>query len=113
MRRFLGTLHLAALLTVAGCHMPFVNRPDDTPRSLSRANVEPTAADLVAYLNDNARKVPGLYCKTVYINAKQGGGQPIGMDATMACEKSRNFRMKAVVGGQPVADFGSNQDEFW
>jgi hypothetical protein len=103
---------LVALLTVVGCHLPFVNRPDDTPRPLLRANVEPTATELVAYLNDNARKVPGLYCKLVYMDAKQGN-RSIGMVATMACERSRNFRMKAVVGGQPAADFGSNEDEFW
>jgi hypothetical protein len=115
MRKYLALLAVVPLAAAAeGCnHWPW--KPvavDDSQRALIKPNVEPKAADLVAYLNDNSRKVPGLFCKNVVIEAKQGG-QPIGMDALMACEKSRNFRMKAKVAGSEVADFGSNQEEFW
>jgi hypothetical protein len=113
MRRFLAVVPVAALLSLVGCnHWP--PRPDNgvAPPPVLGLKAEPKAADLVAYLNGNAAKVPGLFCKTVYINATQGN-QTIGMDGTMACEKGRDFRMKAVVAGSPAADFGSNQDEFW
>ena len=114
MRRILLAIPLLALLAAVGCnHWPW--KPvaaDDTPHTLFRPNAETKASDLVAYLNENARKVPGLYCKTVYIDAKQGS-QAFGLDAQMACERPRNFRMKAKVAGAEMADFGSNQDEFW
>ena len=114
MRRFLAVLPVAALLSLVGCnHWP--PRPDNgvAPPPMLILKTEPKAADLVAYLNGNAAKVPGLFCQNVYIDARQGTQQPIGMDATMACDKSRDFRMKAKVAGSAVADFGSNQDEFW
>jgi hypothetical protein len=114
MRRFLAVLPLVAAVALLGCHgWPY--RPDASPNgqaALFKANTEPKAAELVAYLNDNSRRVPGLFCQTVYIDATQGN-QKIGMDALMACEKSRDFRMKAKVAGNYVGDFGSNQDEFW
>jgi hypothetical protein len=113
MRRYLAVLPLAAILTVVGCH--FIKPAADDNRVAAgpfHANVEPKAADLVAYMNDNARKVPGLYCKQVYIDAKQGN-QSFGMDGQLSCEKPRDFRMKAKVAGNVVGDFGSNQDEFW
>jgi hypothetical protein len=112
MRRFLGTLHLAALLCVVGCHLPFINRVEDDRGGLVGLKTEPKVVDLVAYLNDNAHKVQAVQCTKVYIDAKQGN-KVIGMDAYLACEKPRNFRMKAKVAGNYVADFGSNSDEFW
>ena len=120
MRRILAVLPLAALIAAVGCHhWPFNNNGgggggnDGPPPPLFGRNAEPKAADLVGYLNDNARRVKGgVYCKNVVIEAKQGG-QPVGMDAQMSCEKPRNFRMKAVVGGHNVADFGSNDADFW
>jgi hypothetical protein len=112
MRRFLAVLPVAALLALIGCnHWP--PRPDGNgPPPLFGSKAEPKAGELVAYLNANSAKVSGLYCKNVYIDAKQGN-QTVGMDGQMACEKSRNFRMKAKVAGSDVADFGSNPDEFW
>ncbi len=118
MRRILAFLPLLAVVAVVGCHhWPFNNNGggvgDGPPPALFGRNAEPKAADLVAYLNANARKVKGgLQCNAVVIDAKTGS-QVVGMDALMACEKGRNFRMKAKVGGHNVADFGSNDSEFW
>jgi hypothetical protein len=111
MRRFIGTLLLVGLLGVVGCHLPF-NRPVEDRGGLVATNAEPKIADLVAYLNDNAHKVQAVECSKVYIDAKQGN-QVIGMDARLACERPRNFRLKAKAAGMPAADFGSNGDEFW
>ncbi len=115
MRRFFAILAVLVLIGAVGCnHWPYRPNPDAaTQVGLFKGSAEPSAAQLVAYLNDNSQKVSGLQCATVTIDAKQGNSQPIGMDAIMACEKSRDFRMKAKVAGQNVADFGSNQDEFW
>jgi hypothetical protein len=111
MRRFVGTLCVVGLLVVAGCHLPF-NRPVEDRGGLVGTNAEPKIADLVGYLNDNAHKVQAVQCSKVYIDAKQGN-QVIGMDAQLACERPRDFRLKAKVAGTPAADFGSNGNEFW
>ncbi len=72
----------------------------------------PDAVSLVNYLNDNARRVQAVECDKVSIDCKQGT-QSVGLEGLMACQKPRNFRLKAKVVGQPGADIGSNDQEFW
>src|SRR5262249_57670564 len=73
----------------------------------------PTAEDLVYYLNFNARKVQAVQCNRLEIDCKQGN-QGVGLDGLLACEKPRNFRLKAKLLGQPGVDIGSDGDrEFW
>jgi hypothetical protein len=40
-------------------------------------------------------------------------GQSVGLRAAMACQKPRNFRMKAQLMGSTAVDLGSNDQEFW
>jgi RNA polymerase sigma factor (sigma-70 family) len=72
----------------------------------------PTAAQLVAYLNDNAGRVRSVQWNRVAIDYTQGD-QVVGLDGSLVCQKPRNFRLKAKVLGQPGVDIGSNRDEFW
>jgi hypothetical protein len=77
------------------------------------AKREPTAPELVAFLNDNARRVQAVQCVKVAMDCKQGNETPVGIDAMLVCEKPRNFRLKGTALGKPVVDIGSNSDEFW
>ena len=47
------------------------------------------------------------------MDCKQGNELPIGLDALLACQKPRDFRLKGSIGGKQVVDIGSNDDEFW
>jgi hypothetical protein len=72
----------------------------------------PQAAQLVAYLNDNAGRVQAIQCNKVDLDCRQGK-QSVGLDGMLVCQKPRSFRLKAKVLGSAAADFGSNDREFW
>lgn len=110
MRHVMTSVGLGTLLLLAGCKNWDNQRPSrDGPIQTGRA---PTAEQLVKYLNDNARRVQGLECRDLDIDARQGG-QVVGLNGTMVCQQPRNFRMQAKLLGQPAVDLGSNDQEFW
>lgn len=94
----------------AGCSLTPINR-DRTPPPANLNQKAPDAASLVSYLNQNASRVQSVRAK-VDIDAKQGK-QPVGLGGNLACQKPRDFRLKANVLGKPAVDIGSNNDEFW
>jgi hypothetical protein len=71
----------------------------------------PTVPALVQYLNDNAQNVQSVQAR-VDMEASQDR-QPVSLGGYLACQKPRNFRIKASVMSQPAVDIGSNNDEFW
>lgn len=73
----------------------------------------PTAAQMVEYLNDNARRMQAIQCNSVAIDCKQGSQNAPGLDGMVVLQKPNNFRLKAKVLGQNAVDLGSNQEEFW
>lgn len=77
------------------------------------ATGNPTAEQMVAYLNDNARRLQAIQCNQVAIDSKQGSQNIPGLDGLLVVQKPRQFRLKAKVLGQPTVDLGSNQQEFW
>jgi hypothetical protein len=100
---------VAALI---GCnHSPLARKENGLPPGGPPA-ARPDEASLVRYLNENAARVQGVQSTNVAIDCKQGK-QPIGLDGKLVCQKPRNFRLKAVVVGNPAVDIGSNGDEFW
>jgi hypothetical protein len=109
------TLCLAATLMAAGCTDSkwalFRNSKDDG----RYAKDNPTAVDLVAYLNTNSQKIRSIECQYLEMDIKQGTfGQSFGIpQGKMICEKPKNFRMMAGVAGHTEADIGSNENEFW
>lgn len=95
----------------AGCSLTPINRDRNPPPPNMTNQKAPDAASLVNYLNQNAQKVQNVRAK-VDIDAKQGK-QPVGLGGQLACQKPRDFRLKANVLGKPAVDIGSNNDEFW
>ncbi len=113
MRRLLtlGALALAlAIPLAAGCHL-LPNRDRNPAVNPPPATGTPDAPALVNYLNLNAQKIQSIQA-SVALDARQGR-QPIGLDGEMACQKPRDFRLRAKVLGQPAVDIGSNDKEFW
>ena len=104
---------LGMLLFVAGCGSvnPNLNR-QNKDQGARDTTTPPDATSLVRYLNDNAQRVKAVECEKVSIDCKQGN-QSIGLEGLMACQKPREFRLKAKVIGQQGADIGSNGQEFW
>jgi hypothetical protein len=97
---------------LAGC-MGFGNSRNPTPPANVQLNSEmPTAQDLVGYLNRTAAKVTALESRDVDLDIK-AGSQSIGVRGVLFCQKPKNFRLKAKIVGRDVADFGSNDQEFW
>ncbi len=72
----------------------------------------PSADNLVAYMNENARLVQSIKSTKVEIDAKQAG-ESIGLEGMLFCQKPRNFRLRADALGKPAVDIGSNDNEFW
>ncbi len=72
----------------------------------------PSAEQLVAYLNDNAKRIDTLRCTDVDMTVTHGL-KPWGLRGMMVAEKSKNFRMSAKTLGKQVVDLGSNEQEFW
>ena len=109
-------LGLGAALACCGCSN-FGPRPVEGGGIGNRFDArQPSAAGMVAYLNDNARRIQGLQCE-ITLDAKgpdgRGGTQSGVVGGTLDCQKPRNFRLMAKAAGQPMVDLGSNNDEFW
>jgi hypothetical protein len=109
MRRISIVLGFGILVMVTGCP-PFQKKsaPD------FRAQVTtppPTAGELVAALNDNARKIQSVGCRYLDIDCKEP--QPGGLRGWMYCQKPKYFRLTASLAGQTELDMGSNDKEFW
>lgn len=96
---------------LAGCSLTPINRDRNHTPPQANLNQKPDAPALVNYLNQNAQRVQNIRAK-VDIDCKQGK-QPIGLGGNLACQKPRDFRLKAAVLGKPAVDIGSNNDEFW
>ena len=102
---------LGAVVLGVGC-LPGCKRNVAPDAPVTVSTEKPTAASLVAYLNENAHQMESLKSTRVRIDAKQGT-EAIGLEGTLFCQKPRNFRLRAKALGQPAVDIGSNNDEFW
>jgi hypothetical protein len=101
-----------SMALVVGCNtLPHRRDAAGGPSVTQVTGPLPEPAQLVRYLNDNARRVQGLKAE-VAMDCKQGN-QSVGLDGKLACAWPRNFRLKGVSFGNPVADIGSNENEFW
>jgi hypothetical protein len=105
----LTPLVAAALLAATG-HGPA--QADDKPEfSLRVPSGEPSAALLLAYLNDNAHRVRTLRCD-LDLDVRQGE-QAVGLSGQLAYRGPRNLRITARLLGHPALDLGANEREFW
>ncbi len=73
---------------------------------------EPTAESMVAYLNENSRRITALQADDVVVDCKQGRDSA-AVTGRLDCMRPRNFRLTGRAVGQPQVDIGSNDQEFW
>jgi len=112
MRSISLPLFLVTLLLAAGCNNSkwgFLRKSQETPPAYGN---NPSAQDLVAYMNDNAQQLQSLQCLQVDMDCKYRL-QQFHVTGRMVCEKPRNFRLVAEALHKTEADIGSNRDEFW
>lgn len=112
----LGVLGSAlALLVLTGCTTWPLLRSNNGGSGVGPARMPtetPTAAALVAYLNDNSRRVQSLECRGLDLDCRQRS-QAVGLSGWMVCQKPKSLRMGGKVLGHPAVDMGSNDQEFW
>lgn len=115
MRRLMARAGLGLALLIpclSGCNQVPGLRTGTTPApTANQPDRKPDVPSLVNYLNQNAQRVQNVRAK-VDIDCKQGR-QAVGLGGNLACQKPRDFRLKAAVLGKPAVDIGSNNDEFW
>src|SRR5437016_5685484 len=97
-------------ITLAGC--AGITGVRDRAPTGPIAAVNPTPQQLVAWVNTNASHVEAIEASDVSMEIK-AGSQGGGLSGTLHCEKPKSFRLRAKAVGNPVADFGSNEQEFW
>lgn len=102
---------MAALVLAAGCGSLTGSR-DTRPTVAPATGRQPSPQDLVAYVNRNAAAVEAIESSDLALEVK-AGSQGGGLSGQLFCQKPKNFRLRAKGLGQPVADFGSNDNEFW
>jgi hypothetical protein len=113
MRHFSPALGVGAILLLSGCadsKWSIFRHSQDTARLPAERPL--AAAEVVAYLNNNAQQIQSLTCSNVDLDCKQGY-QEFHIRGKLACQKPKNFRMQAEALGRTEADIGSNDQEFW
>src|SRR5437588_4504514 len=102
----------AVLLAAGGCnHWPHT-RDQGPVANLGQVPNNPTAPQLVEFLNSNSRRVQGFECRDLSLDVKSGS-QLVGLSGSMAVQKPLDFRVVAKVVSNTEVDMGSNKDEFW
>lgn len=113
LRRFVALWVAAVLCTTSfGCR--WLHRRDDPFGAPGVCHVNPhvTNAELVSHLNANVDRIRGWRDTRASIS---GSSFPVSLNASIAVEGPRKFRLvaKKPIGGSPVADLGSNDQQFW
>jgi hypothetical protein len=112
MRWVTASVGVGLLSAAAGCaNFPYGPTP---PRPLPRVEpaATPSAAQLVNYLNKNAKMVQTLEVTELNLDCRQDS-QPVALEAKLFCRKARDFRLLAKSIAGPEVDVGSNGEEFW
>jgi hypothetical protein len=112
MRFVSASLGLGVVVLFSGCadtKWGFLRNSQETARIPGET---PSAAQLLALLNQNAQRLQTLECRDLDLDIRSGLHQ-FGARGKMACQKPRNFRLVAEVLSKREADIGSNDQEFW
>jgi hypothetical protein len=116
MRNVLAPLGLALLVGVTGCADGGrfnLLRPNEAKINAPLPTTVPATEQLVAYLNQNSEKIPGILSDDVGLTCYSGGGIGIPVGGNLRAQGPRNFRLTAKAFGNTEVDLGSNEQEFW
>ncbi len=85
--------------------------PQEPPVCVLPPNASYT--QIVTHLNSQINGVHGWQSSNVKIRARQQGGIPVSLNAMLAVEHPKRFRLRASSPLGAEVDFGSNDDRFW
>jgi hypothetical protein len=110
---FALALGLGAVALLPGCHAGGASGLSAKPAP-TLPNVSLTATEAIEEHNLNAAKVQALEARP-RISVDAPGVPKASVDGRMALERPRNFKLQMIptMRSTPVADIGSNDDEFW
>jgi hypothetical protein len=118
-------LVFSLLIFLTGCNTfrwGWLKKEEDNGSVVRPTGPVPTTAAIVDYLNDNAGRVQSLRVEDLSGSAGEGLQSLFSFSGVMMAEQARaepgapahpKFRMGLKALGNPVADLGSNDQEFW
>lgn len=105
------TAVLLMLIMFSACSSMRTFLPQETPVCVLPPNASYT--QIVHHLNSQTSGVYGWQSSNVKIRARQKGGIPVSLNAMLAVEQPKRFRLRASSPLGAEVDFGSNDDRFW
>jgi hypothetical protein len=113
MRKILAPLLLVMLTGCADGGRFNLLRPSGNKPADPVATYTPATEELVAYLNRNSEKIPGIQSNDIGLTCYAGTGVGIPVGGKIRAQGPRSFRMTADALGNREVDLGSNDQEFW
>ncbi|QDT42986.1 hypothetical protein Pan241w_30810 [Gimesia alba] len=105
------TLVLLAVILLPACASVRTFLPQQPPVCVLPPNASYT--QIVTHLNSQTEGVYGWQSSNVKIRARQKGGIPVSLNAMLAVEQPKRFRLRASSPLGAEVDFGSNDERFW
>ncbi len=110
-----GVLKYSVLMTfltiLSACSSMRTFMPQQAPECVLPPNASYT--QIINHLNSQTSGVYGWQSSNVKIRARQQGGIPISLNAMLATEQPKRFRLRASSPLGAEVDFGSNNERFW
>lgn len=114
-RRFSTVMKMALVVLVlpilTACSSVRTFLPQQPPVCVLPPNASYT--QIVNHLNAQIEGVYGWQSSNVKIRARQQGGIPVSLNAMLAVEHPKRFRLRASSPLGAEVDFGSNDERFW
>lgn len=105
-RSFLRTVGGLAATSLTGCAAGFSLRKCEITKDMP-------FPDLVDYLNRNTDQISSWRCNDATLKARGGPLLVPSLNAMIAIERPRRFRLQGTVLNSNVVDLGSNDERFW
>lgn len=105
------SLLVTFLFILSACSSMRTFLPQRPPECVLPPNA--TYTQIINHLNSQTAGVYGWQSPNVRIKARQKGGIPISLNAMLAAEQPKRFRLLAKSPLGAEVDFGSNNERFW
>lgn len=106
-----STVLVLFLLMLSACSSMRTFLPQQAPECVLPPNASYT--QIINHLNSQINGVYGWQSSHVKIRARQKGGIPISLNAMLAVEQPKRFRLRASSPLGAEVDLGSNDERFW
>jgi len=111
--RIIAVLMLASLSGCVWMRNHFGPRDPFVAKAPCALPPDATATEVVDYLNANTAKIPAWRADNVQIRGRRKADTGMAVDALLAIEAPRNFRLVARSPILEEVDLGSNSEQYW